>query len=383
MVLRFNSTGRVVRDLPVSRFFAILSCISAVPIDPGPRSLSSIFVSSHGGLGLRPSPHAATTMRAVRPRCQRRRTHRLGRCRSTYPTPANRVKGVATVCRAPLRFSGLCTTLLGTTLSILRTRHRTGISGLCSGTTPGVGRVLCRLRFPELGPTLFDTLRGNTWHQTGISGVCCGTTPRVRPVLCRPNLAKAERPAARNPGRCIICREWTEAKYLWVCWCGRGPFCVLSGCAGAHVRRHHRDSPDDEKAAAKVLVKQSGETGDSETLVPVGSSSHPDAAFQSGDACQRLELASKKTALGAVSGLVDASSVAHLDPPFCHGCDGVIPWREVAVCRRCYNLFHTWCKVAHLPFRPGTAALRSSVLQCTLVYSCVLQCTTPVYSSAL
>ena len=167
-------------------------------------------------------------------------------------------------------------------------RRTLGLGGCCSAAlTPlshirEVGTVRgAPLRFPELGPTPFDTL--------------CGTTPRVRRVLCRLNLEKAERPAARNPGRCIICREWTEAKYLWVCWCGRGPFCVLSGCAGAHVRRHHRG-----RAVAKVLVKQSAETGGLEALVPVGSSSRPDAALQSGDACQRLELTFKKTALGAV-----------------------------------------------------------------------------------
>ena len=73
--------------------------------------------------------------------------------------------------------------------------------------------------------------------------------------------------------------------------------------------------------------------------------------------------------LGAVSGLGEASSVAHLDPPLCHGCGGVIPWREVAVCRGCYNLFHTWCKVAHLPFCAWTPRRlsRLGVASCFLV----------------
>ena len=73
--------------------------------------------------------------------------------------------------------------------------------------------------------------------------------------------------------------------------------------------------------------------------------------------------------LGAVSGLGEASSVAHLDPPLCHGCGGVIPWREVAVCRGCYNLFHTWCKVAHLPVCPWTPRRlsRLGVASCFLV----------------
>ena len=38
----------------------------------------------------------------------------------------------------------------------------------------------------------------------------------------------------------------------------------------------------------------------------------------------------------------------------CHGCGGVIPWREVVVCRGCHRLFHLWCKVAHLPVCPMT-----------------------------
>ena len=46
--------------------------------------------------------------------------------------------------------------------------------------------------------------------------------------------------------------------------------------------------------------------------------------------------------------------IGHLDEPLCHGCGGVIPWREVVVCRGCHNLFHLWCKVAHLPVCPWT-----------------------------
>ncbi len=128
-----------------------------------------------------------------------------------------------------------------------------------------------------LGPTLFDTLCGDTWHRTGLSGVCCGTTPRVRRALCSLNLDNG-----------------------------------------------------------------------SEALVPIGSSSQPDVALRSSDSHRRLEFAFEKTALGAASGWVGASSVAELDPPFCHRCDGVIPWQEVAVGGRCYNLLHTWRKVAHL-----------------------------------
>ena len=57
----------------------------------------------------------------------------------------------------------------------------------------------------------------------------------------------------------------------------------------------------------------------SEALVPVGLSSQPDAALRSGDARQRLEFAFEKTALGAASGLVDASPA--ISVPGQHHCD--------------------------------------------------------------
>ncbi len=49
-----------------------------------------------------------------------------------------------------------------------------------------------------------------------------------------------------------------------------------------------------------------------------------------------------------------AGSSANSTSQLCHGCGGVIPWREVVVCRGCHNLFHLWCKVAHLPVCPWT-----------------------------
>ena len=57
----------------------------------------------------------------------------------------------------------------------------------------------------------------------------------------------------------------------------------------------------------------------SEALVPLGSSSQPEAALRSGDSRQRLEFAFEKTALGAASGLVDASPA--ISVPGQHHCD--------------------------------------------------------------
>ncbi len=60
-----------------------------------------------------------------------------------------------------------------------------------------------------------------------------------------PHVTYKRCPVAQYAGRCRICKEDYEAKFLWICcWCGRGPFCVPRMCASAHVRRHHQDSAD-------------------------------------------------------------------------------------------------------------------------------------------
>ncbi len=105
---------------------------------------------------------------------------------------------------------------------------------------------------------------------------------------------------------------------------------------------------EEQKKLMKIFKEEHVSVEDQQRLwnntVPMEQWIEEQTAAQSGDA------------LGAVSGSVAASSVAHLDPPFCQRCAGVIPWREVTVCRGCFGLFHMWCKVARLPFCQGTAA---------------------------
>ena len=42
-------------------------------------------------------------------------------------------------------------------------------------------------------------------------------------------------------GQCRICGSECGNNELWICYCGRGPFCVQGGCAAKHVRKHHRE----------------------------------------------------------------------------------------------------------------------------------------------
>ena len=40
--------------------------------------------------------------------------------------------------------------------------------------------------------------------------------------------------------RCLRCGSDCGSNELWICYCGRGPFCVQGGCAAKHVRTYHR-----------------------------------------------------------------------------------------------------------------------------------------------
>ena len=177
-----------------------------------------------------------------------------------------------------------------------------------------------------LGPTLFDTLCGDTWHRTGLSGVCCGTTPQVRRPLCSSNLENGSPSGRQQQARQhqignSLCASHPKLSCPVPCELRHRDICVLD----CRWTRGH-----DEGVAHLCDPCWNW------WQLPPEDEAEPQQSASSGSQPH-------------------SSSPAEIDLPYCHRCDGVIlaQVEVVAVCRRCFNVFHDWCLRLHYPHCRG------------------------------